>query len=985
MSRRLVTVLFFDLVGWTSLSERIDPEPLQVLLDRYYQVCSAAVAEHGGEIEKYIGDAVMAVFGAAVSREDDAMRALRAAFQIRAGLHQLYSPDARALEVHCGLAAGEALVTRSSMTGLRVVGDVVNLAARLQTSAAAGQILVNETLARLVRPHFTILPLTSLALKGKADPVPVLLAVGPSLPTEPAVGLPHMVDRTAERNWLHEAYERVVRDGRAQLVTVLGPLGIGKTRLVREAMAELAAGHARRPIVVTGTCPFYGPTENFTALVQVLEAIATENESSRRLRETNPRIAAVLASLGEDAPARSGSAEPGPGMEEIRWAARELLRAAAATAPVVVVWDNLGWAGRALLQLIGELTADLRQLPLLMVCTGRRQSEDPDPEAWIQGLSRQDVLEVPALTPADSAELAALLESASGSLEVQGHNFDLLDRVTTYSSGNPLFIELMLESVLPGQPVWDVPPTIMAVVGAMIDRVPAELQEVLGAAAVVGSTFTVDQLLLLELPTPDLLAALAALAEQQLLHTGPEDGEYRFAQQPVHEIAYARLDKERRLGWHRQLAAHQISPAFHLEAVVRLLDDLRPSDAERAAAARDAAYALLQDGTAALRQRDVLTATDMLGRAVEFAIDGQAGCLAVAAVRLSDALLLCGEAQRAMEVVDAGGWPAAAGQGRWACLVQRQLLAVRLTGRCESSVEALAAELTAAGADQLAWCRLEQLRMLIELDQGHYVEAERAAAAALEHARCLGDVYEEDRLLVAECEVRQWSPMPIADKLACCDELAERFALDRFCLIPVLAARARNLLLIGDRPAARAALAEAGSAVEQLQLSMGRVVVAQVCGLEHSLAGEHATAERHFRGAADLLQQGGSARAALTMRVLAVRECMRQHRLVEAGSEIALLLERQTEMDVRGRLLCTSTAARLAAAQGIVHPWLRAVPPLLAETDDPCVHGEIYLDLADAHRQLGDRANGSAMLAAAARSYATVGATEPVRRAVAWI
>jgi class 3 adenylate cyclase len=950
LSRRLVAVLFLDLVGWTSLSERIDPEPLQTLLESYYELCSAAVAEQGGEVEKYIGDAVMAVFGTAAAQEDDARRALRAALRIRDGVGALPGPaDAGPLRLHGGLAAGEALVTRSSLAGLRVVGDVVNLAARLQAAAAPGQILVNEVVADLVRPAFTLVPLPALTLKGKAEPVPVLLAGAPAQPAglDPSAADGLMVNRFAERARLREAYRHMAATGTARVVAVRGPLGVGKSRLIREALRDLCAQGAG-PSVVVGTCPSYGASAGHTALVQVLDGLTRESASCAAMLRARPHVAAVLESLrAQGDPGRAAAAGPVPGVEEIAWAARELLDTAAQDGPLVLVWDSLEWASPSLLELIGALAAAVEFQPVLTVCATRPELRARD-APWLRDPAGAEVIEVAALDPADSAQLAAALAAARPGGEVQAAELGLADRVADYSAGNPLFIRLMLESSGAGRPLGDLPPTLTAVVGAAIDRLPPGAQALLGAASVIGPCFALDQLRLLGVPAEP--ADLAVLAERQLVRATPAADEYRFVQQPVHEIAYARLEKELRLAWHRRLAEHEVSPAFHFEAAVRLIDALRPHDPERVGAAGCAARALLGSGTAALRQRDVPTAVDQLERALRFALESADPCGSAAAVRLSDALALTGDLPGAEEVVAAA---AARSVGRpvwWTCLIQRQLLTARQGGEPDIGVEVLAAELD----------------------------------AALGHARMLGDVYEEDRLLAARCEVRQWSPTPIAGKLAACADLLERFALDRFLLIPVLAAQARALALTGDGPGAWAALAQAAAAVEQLRVSMGRVLIAQTSGLVCALEENPRDAERHYRTAVETLEQAGLGPAALTLRVQAEREHARLAQPGQALAALEPLLEHRGAMDLRGRLLCLSTAVRLAAEGGQAHRALTEIPTLLAETDDPCLRGEVYFDLARAHRRLGRDAVARRMADAAEHCYETVGATRPLRTVRAW-
>ncbi|MFE4635522.1 adenylate/guanylate cyclase domain-containing protein [Streptomyces sp. NPDC056773] len=987
MSRRLVVVLFLDLVGWTRLAERVDPEPLQRLLDEYYEICSAAVEEHGGVVEKFIGDAVMAVFGADTSQEDDAPRALRTATRIRAEVRDLRTPsgDAAPVEVHCGIAAGEALVTRSARAGIRVVGDVVNLAARLQSLAVAGEIIVNETVAHLARPHYTMVPVPPVALKGKAEPVPVLVVTGEAAAGGDGEGAGEnslMVDRAAERHRLRRLYHRVARERRAELVTVLGPPGIGKTRLVREAVEDLVAAGAR-PVAVFGSCQSYGTAGNYGALVEMLDALARRAPACAELLRADERIAAVLAALREASlPRRAGAVPgPGPGVEEVSWAARELLTAAAHD-PVVVVWDNLACAGQSLLRLIGELMDGLRELPLLMVCVSREAGAARETDA-----SREaDVIEVGALVPADSARLALSLAGPGSGDEVELHGLALAgqaDRVALYSAGNPLYIRLMMDWLRNGRTVDEVPPSITAMVGAMIDRLPAPGRRLLGAASVIGPSFTLEQLALLGEPEP--AAGVAELAGQRLFQATAEEGGYRFVQQPVHEVAYGRLEKEQRVVWHRRLAEHGFSPGFHFEAAARLLGGLRPDDAELPELARQAAGALLAEGTVALRRRDVPTAVGLLGRALVLARGGPDRCRSVAAVRLSDALMLSGDTRGALEVVERGAWPGT-GPGTALVRVQRHLLAARLGKVAAADVEGLRAALDGEGADLSARCRFEQLRMLIHLDHGRFGAAEEAACAALGQARDAGDAYEEDRLLVALCEIRQWSPSPMAQKLAGCAELLERFAADRFLALPALAARARCLALTGDRSGARSALTEAESVVVQLRLTLGRVLVDQVAALAASLDGEHAEAERRFRGAADALERAGYVPVALTMRVQAARECARRDRADEAARRIAGLLARRGEMDVRGRILCLSASVLGAAARGRADPAARAeVLRLLRDLDDPCLRGEVCFDLARAHRLLGEEAGARDMAGLAVDSYAAVGAVKPLGAVRAWM
>ncbi|GLY94058.1 guanylate cyclase [Actinoplanes sp. NBRC 103695] len=977
----MVVVLFLDLVGWTRLAEQVDPEPLQLMLEQYYDICSVTVGQHGGVVEKFIGDAVMAVFGATRADEDDALRALRAAARIRAGVAGLVTPGTTGPpRIHCGLAAGEALVTRSPRAGMRVVGDVVNLAARLQSAAAAGEIVVNETMSRLVRGYVRLNPVAPLSLKGKAAPVPAFLVSGPVPDSTPAAQDGPMVDRDDERGRIQDAYRQVVRDGRARALVVLGPPGIGKSRLVREALAGLGA-----VTVVAGVCPPRGPDGDHAALADVLEAVARTSGAARALLDADRRMTAVLDGLrgGRD------TAGPGAGVEEVARLARELL-AAATERPLVVVWDNLEWAGPSLLGLLGDTVAALADRPLLTICAGRpellavstgrpgnNRPGGPAVDSGTAWLLAGETLDVGALTPDDCQRLAGMLTGISA--EVQAHDLADLDRAIVQSAGNPLLLRLLVESA-GDLAAGTVPPTVTAVVGALLDRLPGPARDLLGPASVIGSVFDETGLGLLGVPAP--AAVLDDLVTRQVIRPDGA-GRYVFVQQPMHEVAYGRLEKSQRLAWHRELAERGVSPALHLEAALRLLAAIRPDDPGMGELAAAAAGSLLREGTAVLRQRDLPTATGLLDRAVRHAADGPDR--AVAAIRLSDTLLLMGDTRRAMEVVAAVARDTADPGVRDACTAQLRLLDVRLGNRPDSlgrthtdnGPDSLGRTHTERGPDEtqgpLARTRLAQVRMLVHLEQGRFGAAEHACLSGLAEARAMDDSYEQDRLLVALCEIRQWAPTRLADQLVSCAELAARFAGDRVLLVPVLAARARCLALLGDGPGARAALAEAEVAVAELRLHMGRVLIDQVAGLAAALDGTHLRAARLYRRAADALDRAGHTPVALTLRVQAVRE-----HPVRDG-ELAALLGRMSEMDFRGRLLSLSVAARTGAAPP------EGVEQLLAVTDDPGLRGDVLFDLARAYRKRGDATQAGRLAAAATDSYAVIGATRPMEAVRAWI
>jgi class 3 adenylate cyclase/tetratricopeptide (TPR) repeat protein len=975
-SRRLVSVLFLDLVGWTRLAEHLDPEPLQQLLERYYEFCVTAVEERGGVIEKFIGDAVMAVFGAERSQEDDAQRALHTAARIREQVTGLRASRDEPLDVHCGIAAGEALVTQSPRAGLRVVGDVVNLAARLQSAAPAGETYVNEMVVRLVRSGLVLEPVDPLVLKGKRKPVPtwrVAGMVGATTTSAPAIAL---VDRHDEVRLLVQAYREVVASGSLRVLTMTGLPGVGKSRLVRDTVEQLGSDGAM-PRTAFGACPSYGARNSYAALGQILEALGERSGTGTVAR--NPRVVAVLSHMWPGPARVNGSVEPG--VEEISWAVRELL-ASVATHPLVLVWDDLQWARPVLLDLIGELVESLRDHPVLMVCLARPELANHR-LAWLR--QSGTVLTLEPLARTETVALVQALAVSYASIpEVSVHSADLLDRVADESAGNPLFAEVMMEAVASGQSLDDVPPSVTAMVGAMIDRLPAAAQRSLEAAAVIGTAFSLEHVRRLH-PTLDM-ENVREMEQRRLLCAGSELDSYHFVQKVVHEVAYRRLGKNQRLTWHRQLADDGVEPAFHLQAAVRLMLDLDPDSPELADLAGRAAEALLQEGTDALRRRDLPSAVALLEQAEEVASHYDEHCRAVAAVRLSDALILTGDLQRALAVVRAVADAALEQPVRLLCELQGLLLGQRAGQACEVVLDELLARMHEQAAGELAWSRFHQLRMLSYLAEGRFAAAAEAVDAALEPARAMRDAYEEERLLVARCEINQWSPTPISTKLTDCVELADRFAGDRYLLVPVLAAKARLRALTGDLDGAWAALTEAQAAVDELRLRMGGVLVAQVTGLVHALCGEAVSAERHYRLAVRLLEDAGYRPAALTMRVLAVRERVGRDEAAAVSDELRTLVSQLDTMDLRGRTLCRATQARMAGAEGDeVTTAAGQVLRLVETTDDLCLRGDAFFDLARAYRSNGDDERASALAVAALASYESVGATLPMRRVREWM
>ncbi|MFI8100514.1 AAA family ATPase [Streptomyces sp. NPDC086023] len=391
-SRRIVTAVFIDLVGSTVLAETLDPEALRRTMDRYYTACTTAVTERGGVVEKFIGDAVMAVFGAFVSHEDDALHAVQAAYAVREAVAGLAGGAAR-LDIHCGIASGEAVVAGALGGAARVVGDVVHTAARLQSHAEAHEILIGDETARLVGSGVRLESVAPLSLKGKRDPVPAWRVLG-LLDRASRQDLVPLVGRDAELGVLRADFRAVRRERRSRLVNVIGPAGIGKSRLVREFLAAapgpVRAGPGPRAdtppgprsadpaetVVLRGTCQPYGTGLAYRPLAEAVRSLPGGwEQATGALAALRPSADRAVAALAVALGLRTESGLP-VSVDEIGWAFRRLLEALGRRAPTVLVLEDCQWARPTLLGTIGELADGVRDTELLVVCATRAE---PDP------------------------------------------------------------------------------------------------------------------------------------------------------------------------------------------------------------------------------------------------------------------------------------------------------------------------------------------------------------------------------------------------------------------------------------------------------------------------------------------------------------------------------------------------------------------------------------------------------------------------------
>jgi class 3 adenylate cyclase len=596
IQRKVVTVLFCDVVGSTALGESVDAEAARSLLAHFFARMKTIVEAHGGVVDKFIGDAVMAVFGVPVAHEDDALRAVRAAVEMQAALPQLE------LLGRIGINTGEVVAGTAERL---VTGDAVNVAKRLEQAAEPGAVLLGLRTMELVRRKVDAMPLGALGLKGKSEPVPAWKLL--SVDTDPADPRPRtpMVGRTAELTELLAAFGRVTRERSCQLLTLLGSAGVGKSRLALEFLAGLDAR------VVSGRCLSYGKGITYWPVVEVVKQLDALPK--------NEAAAAAIRSLLEKIESRTSASE-------IAWAFRELLEQEAQDGPLVCVLDDLHWAEETFLDLVEEVAALARDAPILLLCMARPDMLERRP-AWSDGKPNATTR---LMQPLDRAESARLLDELGGIPAGDANDDDdLRERICAAAEGNPLFLEELQALVrASGGRELAMPPTIQALLAARLDQLDPAERSALERGAVAGRVFHQGAVQELVDDEPELPARLDALVRKELIQPYdaqiPGDNAYRFRHQLIRDATYDALPKAVRAELHLRFAdwletcrPHMIEVdellGYHLEQAARYRADLGSTDpalAERAAAQ------LAGTARRALRRGDWGAAINLLERAL---------------------------------------------------------------------------------------------------------------------------------------------------------------------------------------------------------------------------------------------------------------------------------------------------------------------------------------------------------------------------------
>ena len=568
--RKVVTLVFSDISGSTAMAESLDPETVRRVMARYFESMKPVIERHGGVVEKFVGDAVLAVFGIPALHEDDALRAVRAADEMRVVLRALNKELERdrgvSLQVRMGVNSGEVVAGNLSLGEEFVTGDAVNVAARLEQAAAPGEILIGRATYRLVKNAVEVEALAPLKLKGKSEPVPAyrLLSVHKDAPAFARHSDAPLVGRTHELELLQQALERSGRERSCHLFTILGAAGVGKSRLVGEFITQRCSVSR----VVQGRCLPYGEGITLWPLAEVIRDAAGLGASSSRT-EVETRLGDVLSALPERTRVLGlllqilGLEKTVATTEELAWASRQMLERLALDSSLVVLIDDIHWAEPALLDIVEYIATWSRDSPFLLLCVARPEFLDSRPN-WGAGRLNATSLLLEPLSVEESRQLI------SGLLGEAGLPSDVSQRLFENAEGNPLFVEQMLEMLIDDGLLIEtasgwalgptdelkVPPTISALISARLDRLDPSERLVIERAAVVGKEFSLSAVCHLG-PGEEAQSVsddLAALTRKELIRPLDQDpgGEltFRFRHILIRDAAYESISKERRSDLH---------------------------------------------------------------------------------------------------------------------------------------------------------------------------------------------------------------------------------------------------------------------------------------------------------------------------------------------------------------------------------------------------------------------------------------------------
>jgi class 3 adenylate cyclase/tetratricopeptide (TPR) repeat protein len=938
-TRKLVTIVFADISGSTRLGEELDAEALRRVMERYFGDMRSVLEQHGGTVEKFIGDAVMAVFGIPAAHEDDALRAVRAAVEMRARLAELNSELTHErgvmLAVRTGINTGEVVAGDPAGGQFYATGDAVNVAARLEQVADPGEILLGAETYQLVRDAVRVDGVEPLSLKGKAAVVSAyrLVEVIEGAPGVARRFETRFVGREGQMAHLLRSFEHSVVEGAPVLITVLGAAGLGKTRLAE----EFAARVARQAQVLQGRCLSYGEGITFWPLQEILRSLPVRPSDVPR---------------PEDATS----------VEETFWAYRKLFEAVARERPLLIVVEDIHWAEPTLLDLIEHIVEWTQQAPMMLLC-----------------LARPDLLDRRPGWSGERIELEPLAESEAQTLVRElalGLDASVQARAVEVADGNPLFLEQMLALAADETEAESpVPHTIQALLAARLDQLAADERKVLEAASIVGKEFWRRALLHLLGPDTEVSPLLQGLIRKRLIQpeqsSFPDEDAFRFGHILIREAAYRMIAKQTRANLHERFAdwlEERGTPyaeivGYHLEQSVRYQRDLGEPDERSLALGERAAILLEQAGLHALGRGDYGAAANLLERARRLYPLEDARALFLA-VPLGESLEATGELEAAETLYEetiAAAKRVGDRRAQWLAHLNNVWLSGQLhpgnwSAEAVRETAAAAVEVFRELEDDFGLARAWRLRGSADFAQCRYAAASEADERALFYARRAGDEYAIRDAINSLASSLYLGPTPVVEAIPRIEEtmgeLADNPSLKASSLFKLAALRAVQ----GEFQEARSLYYQAKAIGEEMGLMFHLAASSAYVEEIGLLAGDAAFAERELTAAYEKLEAMGERGVRSTLAAILAEALLILARLDEAEQFADVALSLASTDDIASQARGRAAKAKVLSARGDhehAERLGREAVALGVNTDDLFMQSQLLMALAEVLRRSG--------------------------------
>ncbi|HEV8602009.1 MAG TPA: BTAD domain-containing putative transcriptional regulator [Gaiellaceae bacterium] len=964
--RKTVTILFTDIVDSASFGAALDPEVLRMVMRRYFDTVRTVVERHGGTLEKFIGDTAMAVFGVPQMHEDDALRAVRAANELREALIGLNADLERdhglAIQIRTGINTGEVLAGDAASGQPFATGAAVTVAMRLQQAALPGETLLGDTTRTVLREAAMSEPVEPIDAGGSLGSVQAfrLLALGESTGLRPPTGAP-LVGRQEELARLDSAFESVLDKRRSRVVVILGEAGIGKTRLTSEFVSSLGA----EATALVGRCVSYGEGATYLPLAEIVRQAAPTRPQATiaALLEGDEHAALIAERMSELTGQAEGLAPTG----ELFWAVRRFFEALAARRPLVVVLEDVHWAEPTLLDLVEYLGAWTSDAQALVLCIARPELLEKRP-GW------ESSTETITLDPLSGAETGTLLAELAGETELSEKT---RARIVAVAEGNALFVEQLLayitDDVGPDALEEAVPASIEALLASRLDSLEPEDRAVLERAAVVGKDFARSAVR--HLSPPETLATvdgrLVTLERRGLIHArrsrvSPED-EFRFHHVLIRDVAYAGITKEHRFDLHERHASwlQQRNEAdeligYHAEQAHRYRGELRPGDPELARLAGWAGDHLAAAGIRAWKRADTPAAVNLLGRASALLPPGIARGEALC--ELAIALRTAGHIDKAEAALQQAITESVGHDRRLELRARVELAQVGLLvdpeGQSAELLDLAASSIPLfeeLGDDRALGRTWLRVAYVVGGVQGDNKARQDAAERALVHYRrsgwspatCLGELG----------AALYFGPTPAAEAIRRCEELLEDAVSDRACEANLLVFMGGLEAMRGEFDQARELVAGARSTFEEIGLT---AAIANFCG---AIGGAIEMANEDYAAAAVILRESCDSlaqmheRALLASRAAELAEALCALRRFEEADQWARLSEEHAAGDdMDAQMAWRAAGAEVKAGTGVLlqaEELARDAVLLAGKTDMLNRRGRTLLVLAEVLRLQG--------------------------------